>query len=165
MSNFQVALLIGAAFVAVSSWRLERSLLWIMAGAASFAASTAWSRYGLPMPPLFTACCDAAVCFAIYVGAKQVWELLLYQLFRASVLISVVFVGFTIATKTGPHAAYVALLEAINWLALSLILGTAAMQRIKADGGGHAFHLGRDIVHWARASLFAPKKPHHGWLA
>lgn len=165
MNEFQAALLVGAAFVALVSWRLDRSLLWIAVGALSFVASTAWSRFGLPMPPLFTALCDAAVCFAIYVWAKQAWELLLCQLFRASVLISVVFVGFTIATKSGPSPTYVALLEAVNWIALLLILGTAAMQRINADGRGHSFHLGSDIVRWTRGALFAPKKPHHGWLS
>lgn len=164
MNEFQVALFLGAALVALIARRLDRSLLWIAAGAVSFIASTAWARYHLPMPALFTACCDAAVCFAIYVHAKQVWELLLYQLFRASVLISVVFVGFTIFAKSGPSSTYIALLEAVNWIALLLILGTAAVQRIEANGGA-ALYLGRDIVRWTRDALFAPKRPHSWWLA
>lgn len=165
MNEFQTALLVGAAFVALVSWRLDRSLLWIAVGALSFVASTAWSRFGWPMPPLFTACCDAAVCLTIYAYARQAWEMILYKLFLISIMISIVFVGFTIfPPKMAPHAIYITLLEGVNWLALLLILGTAAMQRIKAHGG-RSFRLGRRVVLWAERTLFSPKTPHRWWHA
>lgn len=165
MNGFHVALIAGALFVALTSWRLDRSILWILAGAMSFVASALWERLSLPLPPLFTACCDAAVCLTIYAYARQAWELLLYKLFLISIMISIVFVGFTIfPPKMAPHAIYITLLEGVNWLALLLILGTAAMQRIKAHGG-RSFRLGRRVVLWAERTLFSPKTPHRWWHA
>lgn len=164
MNEFQIALLVGATIVAILSWRLDRSLLWIGMGALSFVASTAYARYQLPMPSLFTACCDAAVCLTIVKYGRQAWELILYRVFQSSVLISIVFLGFTIFAKSGSSPAYVALLEAVNWIALLLIMGTAAMQRVKANGGA-SFYLGRRVVLRTQHALFSPKRAHTGWNA
>jgi hypothetical protein len=165
MNSYQVALIAGAVFVALTSWRLERSMMWIVIGAASFLASAVWERYELPMPALFTACCDAVVCLSIYAFARQAWELMLYRIFLGSILISIVFLGFTIfPPKIAPHAIYISLLEAVNWLALLLIFGTAAMQRIKANGGA-SFRHGRRVVLRAQHALFSPARPHSWWHA
>lgn len=165
MNEYQAALLVAAGFVVMNSWRLDRAVLWIATGAASFVISAMWEAHALPMPALFTACCDAVVCLLIYVFARQAWELLLYKLFLVSIMISIVFVGFTIfPPKIAPHYLYVSLLEAVNWAALLLILGTAAMQRIKANGG-HPVRLGRRAVLRAQRALFAPKTPHRWWAA
>jgi MFS family permease len=163
MNSFQLALLIGALATGALSWQLERAWLWIAAGAASFIASTAYARYGLPMPPLFTALCDAAVCLLIYGLARQMWEVRLYQCFLASVLVSIVFLALSIFT---PEAAsrylYVTLLEAINWAALLLIAGTALMQWIGDHGGYPDLSSGRH-VRWVDRALFAPRQAHRWW--
>lgn len=132
MNEFQVALLLGAVFVAVVSSNLPRSNLWIAAGAASFIASTAWSRYGMPFPPAFTMGCDALVCLAIYFLARERWEEWLYRVFQASTLISLVYlagpieIGSVVITMS--HWLYVVTLEIANWAALLLIGGTALLE-------------------------------------
>ncbi len=163
MNEFQLALLVGAAFVALTTLRLERSFLWICAGAASFVASTAWARYGLPLPPLFTGLCDAVVCLLIYGLARQRWELHLYRIFQASVLVSMVFL---ILQSWGPAVAsrymYVIILELLNWAALALILGAGITQGI-GDHGGFHHNLPRRGLRWAERALLAPKTTDRWW--
>lgn len=167
MSSFQIALLVGAVVAALLSWKLERAWLWIAAGAASFVASTAWARYGLPLPVLFTAVCDASVCLLIYGLARQRFELLLYQLFQASVLVSIVFLTMQfISPEKAHHWFYVAILEALNWAALALISATGIMQWISANGDRRHRAHGR-AVRWAERALLSPKttNPWDWWKA
>lgn len=164
MSIFQFWLLIGAVTVAALSWRLEHAWLWIGAGAASFVASTAWGRYDLPMAPLFTAFCDAVVCLLIYGVAKRVWELKLYRLFQASVLVSLVYFGLVMWwPAVASKATYVTILEIINWLALALILGTGATQWISANGRDHSLWFGRDLVRHLGRALLTPRPARPFW--
>lgn len=164
MNEFQAALLIGSIITAAVAWRVPRALLWILAGAASFVASVAWARYSLPMPPLFTACCDAAACLTIYAYARKEWELKLFALFRASVFVSLIyFCAAFVWPKAASHWLYVTILEAINWTALLLILGTWASQRIGSHVGDRPSGAWARAVGWARASLLATRPAHRFW--
>lgn len=159
MNEFQTALLIAAAVVGLFTWQLDRAWLWILAGAASFAASTAWARYGLPHPVAFTALCDVGVCLLIFAFAKHHWELFLFRLFQLSVLVSIVFLGIRyMGAPAGAHYAYVATLELINWIALALILGVGFMQGI-ADRGTAPDPDASGVLFRARQALFAPRSP------
>lgn len=129
MNSFQIALLIGATITALISSHLPRAWLWIGCGAVSFIASTAYARYGLPYPPAFTLACDAAVCLAIYGLAKEKWELLAYDVFRLSVLISLLHLFGAIES----HWLYVVALELCNWLALLVIGGTAILAGVAGE--------------------------------
>jgi hypothetical protein len=164
MSVFQLALCVGAVVAALLAWKVERSWLWIAAGVASFVASTAWARYDLPLPPLFTALCDASVCLLIYGLARQRFELILFQLFQASVLVSIVFLSLQfLSPGAAHHAVYVSILEAINWAALALISGTGIIKWISVYGDRHHRGHGR-VVRWAQRTLLSPKTTNPwGW--
>lgn len=153
MNEFQIALAIGAVIAVAVAWRVPRAAMWILAGAMSFIASTAWARYGMPYPPVFTGLCDAAICLGIYFFGKSAWEMRLWRLFQASVLVSLLyFVGVI-----GPHWAYIVALEAINWLALLLIIGFGVVERY----GNAARWRSDSRVRWAFHTLRAerPERP------
>lgn len=143
MNEYQFALLIGAAITALITYRTPRALLWIGVGALSFVLSTLYGRTGLPFPAAITALCDAGVCFAIYFAAKARWEMYLFLLFQGSVLVSTMYLAGII----GPHWAYIAFLEGINWLALGVIGGTAALSWV-----GHAGRHHNRLVHYLRGA-------------
>lgn len=153
MNEFQAALLLGALVTAALAYRVPRAVLWIGVGAACFAITTAWARYGLPYPPAFTAACDAAVCLLIYFFGKRRWEMRLWNLFQCSVMVSILYLAGII----GPKWAYVAALELVNWLALLLIAGTAITAR--AGENGNAFSL-RPLHRFsvAHRALYAKRK-------
>lgn len=151
MSEFQAALLIGALITAIISRKLPHAWLWIRVGALSFIASTAYSRYGLPYPPAFTLACDAAVCLAVYHKAVEMWEVYFYKVFRASCLISLLYLfGFV-----GSHWTFVVALELCNWAALLLIGGTAILAG--NAGGNHSVASWVGRVHSFRSALRAPR--------
>jgi len=128
MDQFQTALAVGALIAAIVSNRLPRAVVWICAAAASFAVSALYEGAGLPYAAAFTLCCDAAVCYAVYSWASEEWELWLFNLFRASVLISIMH----LLGLVGGHYVYVAALDVVNWLVLIVISGTAIL-----DMAGH----------------------------
>jgi hypothetical protein len=129
VSPEQIALFGAAVFVATVSWRLPHALLWIAAGAGSFVVSTAYARYGLPHPAFATVMCDSVVCLLIYFFYKREWELRIGYLFQLSILLSLGHLTEVIQS----HYAYVIGLEAINWLALLLILWIARAGRLKNE--------------------------------
>ena len=171
MNTYQIALASVAAITLVGTLHLQRAWLWILAGAASFVASTAYARYGLPLPPLITALCDAAVCLAIYAypwrASESVdryrWELGVYRLFQLSVLVSIVFLGMVLfRSPSASNFWYVTALELINWAVLLLIVGTAVAQWAGANGD-HAYRSPGRIVRWAQRALFSPETPRSHW--
>lgn len=131
MSEYQTALVIGALITAIIAFRLPRAWRWIAAGAASFVASTAYYRYGLPYYPAFTLVFDASVCLAVYAFAKERWEERIYNIFQLSVLISLLYMSNVIAD----HWLYIVCLELLNWVALLTIGGTAILDRVKGNAG------------------------------
>lgn len=158
MNGWQIALLVGAFVTAGVSFHISRALIWIIVAAASFVASTAYARFGLPYPAFFTAMCDAMVCLAIYCAAKVEWELRLYKIFLLSVAVSLAYLVARSAGIDVSHYWYVAALEAINWAALFLIAGTAALQWI---GGSHGVAAGRGRASRLRGAYRTLNKPRH----
>lgn len=151
MNEFQLALTIGALVTAAISRRLPHAWLWISGGALSFIVSTAYGRYGLPYSPAFTLACDAALCLAVYHKAVEAWELHFYNVFRASCLISLLYLfGFI-----GSHWTFVVALELCNWAALLLIGGTAILAG--NAGGNHSIASWFGRVHSVRAALRSPR--------
>ena len=134
MDMWQTLLLIGAILVAAASFKVPRAHLWILAGAASFVASTAYSRFGLPYPPAFTLVCDATVCLILYFACRERWEEWLYRIFQLSVLVSLVYLAGPITLGSLvihlDHTAYVIGLEICNWLALALIGWTGIGEQV-----------------------------------
>lgn len=151
MNDFEIILAIGALITAYIARGLPRAWLWISVGAASCAASSIYWNMGLPWHPAFTFFADAAVCLAIFAGARERWELNLYVLYKISVGVSVVYFFSTHTLHINvPSWFYASMLELINASALVTIGRTAFMDRIKADGD----YYGR---HW----LFNPRGSHN----
>lgn len=150
MNEFQIALMIGAALVALISIREPRALLWIGAGAASFVISTWYARINMPYPEAITALCDASICFLLYFAARERWEIYLFILFQGSVLVSTAYLAGVI----GPHWAYIAALEGINWLALGVIGGTSALSWVRYAPSGNR-HWAHNYIRGADRSLHA----------
>ena len=164
MNEFQIALLIGAIFVSLISLHIPRAHIWILAGGASFVASTAYARFGLPYPPAFTLACDAAVCLSIYFLCSERWEEWLFRVFQLSVLVSLIYLagpltvgGFTI---TMSHYLYVVMLELCNWIALFLIGGTAVGEWVRRHEDSARIyrtgHLHRARGSWRSARISVP---------
>lgn len=129
LDQYQIALLIGATFTTMVSWHLPRARWWTLAGFLSFFLSTAYARYGLPHSPAFTLACDAAVCLFVYSLANEEWHLRIFDIFRLSVLITLLHMFGIIGT----HYLWVVSLELLNWLAMLLIVGTGIATGM-ADG-------------------------------
>lgn len=135
MSEFQIALAIGALITAIISRRLPRSSLWILFGAFSFIGSTAYYRLGYPYYPVATLFFDGCVCIAIYGMARERWELLTMRLFQCSMLISLVYTSILFFLPSlAHHWLYVVLLELANWAVLAVIAGTAILNGERAGG-------------------------------
>lgn len=120
MSDPQIALVIGAIITALISWHLPRARIWLLAGAASFIASTAYARFGLPHSPAFTLSCDAAVCLLVYALASEEWHLRIFDIFRLSTLVTLLHMFGVIET----HYLWIVSLELLNWAAMLLMVGT-----------------------------------------
>lgn len=136
MSEFQLALTIGALVTAIISMGLPRARLWIGLGALSFIGGTAYYRLGMPHYPVANLALDAIVCLTLYATARERWELWLYHVFQFSVFVSLVFICLkTFAPAIAVHWLYVAVLECSNWVALLIIASTAAQDRARIDGG------------------------------
>lgn len=157
MSDADVALLIGLLVALVVSYRSNRAWGWLLAAAASYTSSTIYWRSGLPGAPLVGGLCDAAVCLAIYFYGQFKWEMWLWRLFQLSVAVNLVYLaGMAGMIASLSHNDFAAILEAINWIALIFIGGTAIFQM---TGAPNAF-AGRpwDRVRRAMLSLQRERK-------
>lgn len=133
MSPANWSLLIGALIAAGLSWRQPRALLWITLAAVDYAVSVAYWRSGLPYAEGISGMYDAAVCIAIYFGARERWELAIYRLFQVSVAVNFLFLAGNLRIFYAIDIdTYSIILEAINWLTLLLIGGMGTAQRLGA---------------------------------
>lgn len=148
MNQFQLYLVIGALVATVISLNVPRAWIWILSGAASFAASTAYSRYGMPYPSAFGIACDSFVVLAIFHFSKLNYELVLWRIFQSMILINILY----LAGLIGPKWAYVVALEVMNWAALLVISGTAISKRVDKHEGGTG-GVGINYLRGARLAL------------
>lgn len=125
MNVFELALLIGAFITLLISWRLPRAALWIALGGLDYLVSSLWWYAGLRFHPFATLCCDFLMVASIYHMAKQRWELGLFITFQLSMLASVLKMFLAAIGTPITNLAYAQVLEAINWVALLIIGGTA----------------------------------------
>jgi hypothetical protein len=144
--------LISLALVAMAlSWNVPRAWWWIGAGGASFFASTLYYDYGgnHHLHPILTLSCDSLVCIALFFGAKEKWELLVFGSFWLSVLSSLLMIGGFIASQI----MYASLLEVFNLCAILAISGTGIVQMIGEHGHSSLFHNFNRYLHSARNSI------------
>ncbi|OVE94433.1 hypothetical protein B7W85_12850 [Allorhizobium ampelinum] len=135
MNNFQAALALGAGAALIVSLHIPRAWLWIALGVASFVLSTAYARAGLPFPEAFAIACDMVVVLFIYHLGKEKWEMRLWRIFQTMILLNLLYLWGVI----GPHSAYIIVLEILNWIALIVIVGTAAVEWARGVAGHFRF--------------------------
>ena len=133
MSIWQLLLVIGATVAIYLSSDRIRSSLWILLISFTFAATTVWDRYELPEQYFIKGLSDSLICLAIYFHGKYLWEMALYRIFQASVLLSIIMMSGFIPSR----ANYVIALEAINWAAL-LVIGSTGFA-YSFSGSCHGF--------------------------
>ena len=139
MNQYEAILLAGALFTLYVSRELPRAWTWIAIGAASCVASSMYWSLGFRDHTAFTFFADVFVCLALYAGARERWELILFFLYKMSAFISVVYFASTrILGLHVPSWLYASGLELINAAALITIGATAIMDRNRADGPAHA---------------------------
>jgi hypothetical protein len=147
MNEFEIILAVLAVFTAIIARNLPRAWLWIAAGALSFAASSAYWKFGLPHHGAFTLVCDSLVCLSIYFLGREQWETRLYNVFQFSVLISILrMAGFL-----DYGVVYAGMLELCNLAALLLIGGTAILDGVADENRSFGDWSGN--IHRVRVSL------------
>lgn len=124
MDIWQASLATGAAFVAALSLHNLRALTWITLGTGVFWLVDFVYRYDWKVPTFWILIFYAVFCLVIDEFRKHPWELALYRWFRRSCYVSIIVtIGLPLS-----QPVYVAVLEAINWLALLIILGTTLVE-------------------------------------
>lgn len=120
-------------------WGLRRGVVWVAWLAADYVVSVGYLY--MPKPGgayLWWApaagvgmLCDAAVCVAIYSIATQKWEVYLYRVVACMAVTNFAYSWCQIVgwPPVPPRDVYGSLLEGLNYLALLLIVGTAALER------------------------------------
>ncbi len=159
MSIYQASLLAGAAVAALAAWGNWRAIAWLAALQVSIAVSVAYWKTGLPYGELIAGLCDAAVCLAIYFFGRFNWELFVWRLAQAMVLVNLVFLSGNVGIFTlTPHDIYASILEAINWIAIAFIGGMAITNRLGLDNGssGLAWPRIRGLVRALRSERKTP---------
>jgi hypothetical protein len=152
-------LLVASVLVGLVAIKIPHAALWIGAAMTNYLATHFYWRTGLPVPEVVGGMCDLALCIAIFLRARERWELIAYGLFASSVIVN------GLAWASSIHMlflidgeVYSAILEAINWLLLVLILITASGQTLGAsDGHPDTF---RSRLGGVVLSLRRPSKAH-----
>lgn len=147
MSVWQLALICGAGIAVWMAWGVPRAVHWVVLGALSFFASTAWTRYGFPYPPMFGALTDFCVWLAVFHYAEKRWELYFAFWFQAMIVIQLTYAFGGVADWSLDDSSRVILLEICNWGALATIWLTAMTEKA-GDGirGPRPVVLGLDLV-------------------
>lgn len=143
MSVFTLTLLAGAALAAGLSWGNWRAIGWLAAVTLDLVLTVLWWNSGLPHAEVFAGTADAAVCLGIYFFGRWRWEMWVWRLMQAQVLVNVMFLASNLyVVPRIDHDTYASILEALNWIAILSIGGMAVLQRIGYD-------LGRARAPWA----------------
>lgn len=119
MTWYLLLLAAAALAVFVRAGDDRRAQGWVVLGAASFAATYAYGAAGLPYHAAITAMVDTGQCLAIYFFGRFRWEMHLWRVWQASVLLSILH----LAGLTGGTWIYAVCLEALNVAALAIIGG------------------------------------------
>ncbi len=161
MSEFQIGMIVLCGVAALVSWRNWRATGWIAALAGSFLASSFYWRTGLPYGEFFAGICDATVCLLIYAFGKYRWELAVWRMFQAMLLVNILYLAGNIGIfYRVDHVFYASILEALNILILLTIGGVAVLQRIGSNG---SFLSSWPRVHRALLALRARRRSHPFW--
>ena len=139
-----VALLSFGAAAAAAICHNRRALAWIACGALGFALTALWEQAELPYHAGICALVDAAQCWLIYHFGRYKWELALYRVWQASILLGIMrFFGLITSQYW-----FVTSLELCNWAALAVIVApkyTASLSDVAPDWPWAHRHLHRAL--------------------
>lgn len=131
MTGVDFSLLIGLLVALWLSAQSRRAVWWLLAAAGSYTLSTVAWRLDVPLAEIITALGDAAVCLGVYFWGRYRWEInVVWRLCQISVAISTFYLASRLGiTSRIDHEFYAISLEAVNWILLISIGGSAALQR------------------------------------
>ena len=124
-----------AALYAAWRWSNPRAAVWLFAGAASYALSAVYWRVGGPHPETVAGVSDFAICIGIYFFGRYAWEMILWRIFQAMLLVNIIFLGGNLGLFPVSITGYSVILEALNWSAILLLGGTSALQGVGSYDG------------------------------
>lgn len=139
-----IALLAFGASGAAVLCHNRRALAWIACGALSFALTLAWEYSELPYHAGICALADTAQCLLIYFFGRYKWELALYRVWQASILLGIMRFFGAITSQY----VFVLSLELCNWAALAVIVApkyTAKLSDVAPDWPWPNRHLHRAL--------------------
>lgn len=128
MDPYVAALAIGAVVVALMLRHDRRAVAWVVAGAVAFAVTYIYAVAGGWRPPVIKTLVDAGLCLGVYIFGCYRWEMLLWRVYQASILISIMHLFGAVPD----HTSYIIGLEACNWAAL-FVIGTGGLSRTIVD--------------------------------
>lgn len=152
-----------AVAIGLAALRNWRAVGWVAALAVSFLASSFYWRAGMPYGEFFAGICDAAVCLVIYALGKYRWELAVWRMFQAMLLVNLLYLAGNIGIfYRVDHVFYAIILEALNILILLTIGGVAAYQRFGGKEDGALFSAWAPL-HRALLALCARRRTAPFW--
>lgn len=118
MTRYDVCVAIAyiISFIAI---RNKRAKNWLIIGAVSYVVSMAYQFSGLKFYRIFAGTCDSFVCILINFYGKYLWEKILWQLWKISVLVSILSVYGIIYNEF----YYKLLIECVNWGLIGWVSG------------------------------------------
>lgn len=138
-----------AASMALASIRNPRGVVWIVAIAAGYFASTLYWRYNGMSGELVTGLCDAAVAALVLVFGRSLWEMVVWAIFTTSLFVDFLFLANNLVGGPIDHDTYSIALEVLNAIVLVWIGGVSGFL-FHGYSDGWAFNPWRTVFGVAR---------------
>lgn len=139
MTAVDLTLFAGVFVSALFARENKRGLLWLALLLFSYILSSTFWRSGWSEAEIVAGVCDAFICFSIFLLGREIWELWLWRIFQASLLVNIMYLASNVFDMGFiSHEAYSITLEALNWLAI-LFVGTISAMMSKGLTNGRAF--------------------------
>lgn len=135
MTIYQFALLVAALLTVAVSHHVPRALWWVGALFLSFVSSTIWQESGMPHREFFGTATDLAIIVAMWIWAKQRWELWVMNCVILMILLNWIYALRYIGIDVIAHYWLITGLEVSNWIALVIISVTGLLERQTNDVG------------------------------
>lgn len=146
-------LLVCALAALIFAWNVPRAPLYIVMGAALYAASAAWHNMDWPYATAFGAGTNFVMIFFLWANADQKWELRVWNFYHLMLVVDLLYMAGFIRDRF----IFAASLELINLVLLLFIVGTGLAQRL--TDGNPARDFGARRTGFVHRTLFAPARP------
>lgn len=130
MSVFNLIILSAATAAALVAWGHWRYVAWLSALVGSYALSVIYWDFKGPYAEVVAALCDGAIVSLVIWRARYIWELWFGLIFLTSMFVNMVYLSSNlIGGNVIDHVVYSSALEALNFIAISLVGGVAAFDK------------------------------------